>query len=401
MKNTEFKKISVVLLAVFLILIFVISILLARNINFKKKLSDLQSALYIWKAEELAKVSKRTHKDAVVILNEGKGLWDKSGEPSIEVIHDLTLGEDDENEHYLFYRGGDVIADDDGNIYVLLRVEGLIRKFDRNGNYLLTIGREGQGPGEFIQPTRFLIDNRNTLHVIEYGNRRVSKFSLDGQYLDSTPLQFQGIPRQFGLDENNNYYVSFYDRESETSIHKFNSQGQLIKSFGETLYLARPVHYAERGTFIGQCTQGHIFTDKNSLYFSRRNPYDIRKYSYDGELKMLIFRKNSFMPPDKMIIVKQGYRFYPSVQPKFIAVRNNKIINLILVPEKGYESSNIGWVIDIFDLKGNLLTSYKSQIKFVPTFIDKNNRIYGFSGDMTKIYRFSLKFKHSKNNKRR
>lgn len=401
MLNNDSKKISIVLLAVFLIIVITISFLLARNINFKKKLSDLQSALYIWKAEELAKVSKRTHKDAVVILNEEEGLWDKSGEPSIEVVHDLTLGEDDENEHYLFYRGGDVIADDDGNIYVLLRVEGLIRKFDRNGKYLLTIGREGQGPGEFIQPTRFLIDNRNTLHVIEYGNQRVSKFSLDGQYIDSTPLQFQGIPRQFGLDENNNYYVSFYDRESETSIHKYNSQGQLIKSFGETLYLTRPVHYAERGTFIGQCTQGHIFTDKNSLYFSRRNPYDIRKYSYDGELKMLIFRKNSFMPPDKMIIVKQGYSFYPSVQPKFIAVRNNKIINLILVPEKGYESSDIGWVIDIFDLKGNLLTSYKSQIKFVPTFIDKNNRIYGFSGDLTKIYRFSLKFKHSKNNERR
>ncbi len=389
----------------FFILISALTILLARNIIIKKKVSDFQSALYIWKAEELAKISREAHKEAVVVLNDNEGLWDKEGATSIEVVHDLTIGENSEDERYLFYGGGDVIADDDGNIYVLLRMEGLIRKYNQNGKYLLTIGREGQGPGDLMQPTRCLIDDQDILHVIEYGNKRISRFNLQGRYLDSVPIQFQAIPRQFGIDKDGNYYISFYDRETETTIHKFDSQGRLIKSFGEPIYLTRAVHFAERGTIIENCNQGHIFIDNNFIYFSRRNPYDIRKYTLDGKLKLLIFRKNSFMPPKKMKIVgKQRYQFSAPVQPKFIAVRQGKLINLISVPTRPqdlFKKLGIGWVIDIFDLNGNLLTSYKSKIQFYPNFIDKNNRIYGFSGDLTKVYRFSMRIKHSKNNGRK
>jgi len=403
MMNKEGRNLASVWVGIIFVIILIGGIIIiAQNINLKKKFSKFQSPAYVWKAEELARISRKHHPDAVVVLNEEQGVWAKNVGLRIEMVQDLTLGEKDEDEHYVFYGGGDVIADDAGNIYVLLRKEGVIRKFDAKGRYLLTIGREGQGPGELLQPVRAVIDRRDVLHVIEYGNRRVSRFDLNGHYLGCTLVQFQRIPRQFGVDDNGNYYISFLNEENGTVIHQFDAHGKLVKSFGEPLYLTREIHFAERGSIVEDCSQGHIFADQNFLYFCRWNPYDIRKYTYDGKLTMLIFRKNHFMPPDQMkIMEQQRYRFYPSVHTAFISNRNDQLICLISVPEIIYKEINIGWIVDIFDLNGNLLTSYQSPLEFYPTFMDNHNRIYGFSGDLTRIYRFTMKITRPKSNERR
>lgn len=377
---------------IFAILFIAITIIIGKNIHLKKELKSLHSPVYVWKAEELARISRKAYKDAVVILNEEQGLWERHGGATIKVVRDLIIEENENDEHYLFYDVIDVIADDDGNIYVLLRKQGLIRKFDSNGRYLLTIGKEGQGPGELLQPARLFIDSKNILHVIEYGNRRVSRFSLDGGYVGSTPVQFQRIPRQFGVDENGNYYISFLNETNQTTIHQFNFQGRLVKSFGEPLFLTRPIHFAERGPVVADCSQGHIFADKDFLYFCRRNPYEIRKYTYDGKLKMLIFRKNNFMPPQQMIIAgKQRYQFYSMVSLDVIYLRNNYIYCFVSIPENILKNK-IKWIIDGFDINGNLLFSHKNYDEFLPTYLDKNYNIYGFSfGDIPKIYRYSMK----------
>lgn len=383
---------------IFAILLIGITIIIAKNINLKKQFKAVQSPVYVWKAEELARISRKAYKDVVVILNEERGLWERHGGATIELVRDLIIEENENDEHYLFYDANDVIADDDGNIYVLLRKQGVIRKFDAEGRYLLTIGREGQGPGELLQPARFFIDNQNILHVIEYGNRRVSRFHLDGGYVGTTPVQFQRIPRQFGVDEKGNYYISFLDEKSQTTIHQFNLQGKLVKSFGEPLFLTRPIHFAEKGAVVAECSQGHIFAGKDFLYFCRRNPYEIRKYDYDGKLKMIIFRKNNFMPPQQMRIVgKQTYQFYSMVSSDVICIRNDNIFCLISIPEN-LLNNKIRWIIDIFNINGNLLTSYKNYDDVLPTFLDKNYRIYGFSyGDVSKIYRYSMKISAPKN----
>jgi hypothetical protein len=117
---------------------------------------------------------------------------------------------------------------------------------------------------------------------------------------------------------------------------------------------------------------------------------------------MLIFRKNHFMPPKQMrIIGRQDYLFVGSVHSSFLGNRNDQLICLISVPEIIYKEINIGWIVDIFDLNGNLLTSYQSPLEFYPTFMDNHNRIYGFSGDLTRIYRFAMKMIRPKSNERR
>jgi hypothetical protein len=55
-----------------------------------------------------------------------------------------------------------VTADAEGNVYLLDRQLSEVRVFDKDGNYPRTIGREGEGPGEFRRPSDmfFLPDGR-------------------------------------------------------------------------------------------------------------------------------------------------------------------------------------------------------------------------------------------------
>ena len=57
---------------------------------------------------------------------------------------------------------------------------GNLRLYDRDGTYVRTIARQGQGPGEVRALTGMDVSVDELLAVLDLGNRRVSVFSLDG-----------------------------------------------------------------------------------------------------------------------------------------------------------------------------------------------------------------------------
>ena len=57
---------------------------------------------------------------------------------------------------------GTVACDAEGNIYVVDSGAKNIKKFNSHGKFLKTIGREGQGPGEFLAP-RLLASTPNLI----------------------------------------------------------------------------------------------------------------------------------------------------------------------------------------------------------------------------------------------
>ncbi|MDD3045396.1 MAG: 6-bladed beta-propeller [Candidatus Delongbacteria bacterium] len=73
-----------------------------------------------------------------------------------------------------------IIEDKDQNIYVLDSRASDIKKFNNLGEFQKTIGREGQGPGEFQYPAIMFICN-DTLKVYTQ-SRKLAKFNLDGEF---------------------------------------------------------------------------------------------------------------------------------------------------------------------------------------------------------------------------
>jgi len=114
-----------------------------------------------------------------VIKNPREPLY---GEIKLDLQEDLNIGREDD-DNYFFYRFVDITVDSTGNIYVSDLTNYRVQKFDKNGNYILTIGRKGQGPGEFQQPSSLCIDNKDRICILE--QRRIHIFDMGGQFKKS------------------------------------------------------------------------------------------------------------------------------------------------------------------------------------------------------------------------
>jgi hypothetical protein len=95
---------------------------------------------------------------------------------------ELSLGEVTKYQS-LFYAVKELDVDNEQNIYVLDWMAGHILVFDQNGTVLRTIGRKGQGPGEFERPMDISIfGNKLMVHDLERG---ISFFTLKGEFIKS------------------------------------------------------------------------------------------------------------------------------------------------------------------------------------------------------------------------
>ncbi len=108
------------------------------------------------------------------------------GEITLELEEDLSIGNEDDENCY-FYKTIDIDVDSKGNIYVLDRANYRVQKFDKNGKYIMTFGRQGQGPGEFEIIRRLHIDKKDQLSVLD--RRRIHVFNKDGELDNSIRLE--------------------------------------------------------------------------------------------------------------------------------------------------------------------------------------------------------------------
>ena len=111
----------------------------------------------------------------------------------LTAVEELRIGSGDDPEFaFTWFRALEVGSN--GDIYTLHRQEHAIRVHDSYGAFVRTIGREGEGPGEFSSPgTMGLLGD--TLWVLDFGTYRFSYFSLTGELLGS-----QRIPIDLGED---------------------------------------------------------------------------------------------------------------------------------------------------------------------------------------------------------
>ena len=111
--------------------------------------------------------------DGVRIVHNVKGgLWGKEPKVGLELVR--KIGDiDTEDEHLAFNYPSDVAVDKDGNIYVLDSANTRIQKFGPDGKFLATIGRKGQGPGEFLMPDAIGFDKDGNLVVADSPQARI------------------------------------------------------------------------------------------------------------------------------------------------------------------------------------------------------------------------------------
>lgn len=121
--------------------------------------------------------------EEVKIIKNPKEPW--FSEDIFELKDELTIGEAEGQKEYMFSRISGIAVDNEERIYVLDYKEAQIRVFDINGDYLKTIGRAEQGPGELASPHSICLTEQGQIMIQDLNNHRMLFFSLDGKYLKS------------------------------------------------------------------------------------------------------------------------------------------------------------------------------------------------------------------------
>lgn len=104
------------------------------------------------------------------------------GAPSVEI------GTVEGETAYLLHQVADAIRLADGRIAVLNAGSHEVRLYGADGTYLGSIGREGDGPGEFRSPARLRHRGGDTVAVVDEGLRRTTALTLEGDVVGTEEL---------------------------------------------------------------------------------------------------------------------------------------------------------------------------------------------------------------------
>ena len=213
-------------------------------------------------------------------------------EKTVTFEEEMTIGEKDEKGEMQLYKPSQFTVDSADNIYISDRADQAIKIFDRNGNYQKTIGRKGEGPGEFLRISRmaFLPDGR--LLVMDWRAKRTSLFNKDGEFMQS--YKWQASHFDVYLTSESSYTINEFlfgvKPRLFIIIHDFS--GKKLVSFGEftpftmkvlrlrdtTFSISFP--YEPQSIFAGD-------QERQWLYHCLNDKYLIEVYNRNGKL----FRK--------------------------------------------------------------------------------------------------------------
>ncbi|NIN67866.1 MAG: PQQ-binding-like beta-propeller repeat protein [Anaerolineae bacterium] len=93
----------------------------------------------------------------------------------------------------------------------------------------MTIGRQGSGDGEFINPQGLALDGEGNLYVADTGNSRVQVFDAEGNFFMTIADQRFTGPRYVAVDDVGRVYVT----DAAERVHVFNGRGDPVQSFGQ------------------------------------------------------------------------------------------------------------------------------------------------------------------------
>lgn len=180
--------------------------------------------------------------------------------------------------------------------------------FDRNGSFLFKIQASGNGPGEFSYPTDLQVDSKE-ISVWDLGNKKLLKFSLEGDFLSEVmiPLEFD----QFLTI--NDTTVSLYTAGENVIVEKLYNGNLLVmsKGFDNVYYQSHPHEDGSDDIFWT-----NTLTEPNFFNYSFNDT--IFKVTPESEIPHLIVDFGSFKRPDRILqkskninedLNDQGYAF--------------------------------------------------------------------------------------------
>jgi DNA-binding beta-propeller fold protein YncE len=222
--------------------------------------------------EELAMWPDEAMKGSVVVKfnREGQvlmvlGQYGVAGDPPMLLTDPTNVLTDPAN--------GDIYISESHTDVLDPNLVGRISVFDKDGNFLRSMGRAGTGPGEFRTPHALVFDSQGRLIVADRHNHRIQILTKQGEYIG----EYHDFSRVSGLaiDADDSIYAA--DSESDPARHPGWLKGIRIGNLsdGEVRYFVPP-HQTDDP--VGAMGEGIAIDRDGNLYTAEATVTGISKY---------------------------------------------------------------------------------------------------------------------------
>ena len=302
------------------------------------------------------------------------------GEDVLSLEEELTIGETEGREEYMFSEIGTIAVDDEERIYISDRKETHLKVFDKDGVYLITIGRKGQGPGEFERISGMQITHQKELLVFDMNMRRLSFFAGDGKLIETLSIS-ELRPFKLNMNSKRNFIITSIALDLMT-----NQSISELKIYDNKMSLLKTIVTPSPRSLFNPFDSFFIWKlgkDDNIIY-GYNETYEMQILDLGGELIKKIVKdydpvkitreekeeaEKKYSPPNKIVYpqFRPAYRYFTLDDEDRIYVQTF---------EKTLDGN--GYYYDIFDSEGKYIA--KIPLEFQPQAF-KKNKLYTIEED--------------------
>ncbi|MDH5468632.1 MAG: 6-bladed beta-propeller [Candidatus Aminicenantes bacterium] len=334
--------------------------------------------------------------DGVTVVNNPKEPIYSENAVSLE--EELSIGEAEGRKEYMFSQVRSIAVDDEENIYVLDRKEVHIKVFDKDGEYLRTFGKKGQGPGEFNIPSSILITPQNEIVVED--SRVLHFFTFKGEFIKSlfaAKIQFFG---RTSMDSQSSIYAmtAIINMEKGTSSYELKKFDSNLNFLNTVASIPGPKAGEPFDPFI-PLFYWKICENDNIIYGYQKN-YEFLVFNPEGKLIKKIVKEHTPVkikeeekeksPGDSLPPLKYALSGFHTAFFTFSLDEEGRII--VQTWEKTEDRER--YYYDVFDPEGKYIA--KVSFKFRPQ-IWKNHKLYTIEEDeegFQRIKRYKITWKY-------
>lgn len=152
-----------------------------------------------------------------------------------------------------------------------------VKKFSMDGKFIADIGKQGEGPGEYFEPTDFIATDSLVIVYDQFASR-FNYYTLDGQYIHSRNLPFLCLRfHQFSAD---NLFFCTLDADNQhlSSIEDFS-----IFQTDSAFVINQRGFYRKRGKYTSIISDYNFAELNGRLYY--HPPYSGKIYEINSDGK--------------------------------------------------------------------------------------------------------------------
>ena len=242
----------------------------------------------------------------------------KEGVVRYALEEELVIGGEGAGAESVLNRPQDLKVDSRGHIYVLDWGDVDIKVFAPDGRRLRTVGRKGQGPGEFDIPAYFVLSADGRIFLLSGRQNQIIVLSDTGTYVSS--FRLDGFCHGLAVDGRNRvYYTRFLSPEpgggedfqliqNRKALIRTDEQGEQATKLGEYL----DVNMMRKVQKIGEGMSSQSLTSREAYTTSWLVGPDDRVYlGYNKDYRLEVY------DPEWNLVFRFGREFTPLRHPAY------------------------------------------------------------------------------------